>query len=78
VASYNISDKKGSSSPPAWRMENRTAVSSLAISRDSPAPRGSTKWDTLDPSPAHRGDLECHLELGERKVPREEDFGGST
>jgi hypothetical protein len=37
-----------------------------------------TKWDALDPLPAHRGYLECHLELGERAVSRKEDLGGST
>src|SRR6266508_3355279 len=33
---------------------------------------------TAVPSLAHRGDLECDLELGERTISREEDLGGSA
>jgi RimJ/RimL family protein N-acetyltransferase len=53
----------------------------VASSQPPPSPSKASapalaKRDALDPSPAHRGDLEGDLELRERTVSREEDLGG--
>jgi RimJ/RimL family protein N-acetyltransferase len=47
VASHNISDKKGSSSTPAWRMENRTA---RIFARDLSRRSGSSSLTTSQAS----------------------------